>query len=93
MDNVNQRQLVSCARRRVRSQQLPDHEPEQSWGGLGNGQPCALCNRPITGSQIEYEIETATGAIGFFRFHAACSLAWRQACARRAVEPRSREPA
>jgi hypothetical protein len=42
-------------------------------GGRGTGEPCAVCDETITGSETEYEV---TGTVMIVRVHVACYHAW-----------------
>jgi hypothetical protein len=60
---------------------LPSAVPSLLWGGLGQGDACALCSQPIQRNEMQYEIEVKMerGA-QCFRFHLPCHLAWWAEC-------------
>ena len=55
----------------------PD-EPDECWGGLGNGWTCDGCGRPITSSELEIEADFDEGTTTL-HFHVSCFLAWHRA--------------
>jgi hypothetical protein len=63
------------AKDRMRSGELPTQNPSMSYAGKGSSVPCALCDAPILGSEIEYELVFAgpdAPARKVLRFHCAC---------------------
>jgi hypothetical protein len=42
-------------------------------GGVGTGQPCAVCDEIITSAETEYEV---AGPVIIVRVHVACYQAW-----------------
>jgi hypothetical protein len=55
----------------------PYHRPQRTWAGYGSGTHCDLCHRVIGPSQIEYEVELATGcAPRVLRLHRQCFQDW-----------------
>jgi hypothetical protein len=69
-----QSDVARCAitRGRIRNALLP-RGPVRVWGGRGTGQPCALCDKPIEPTQVEYELEVRTrGSVQSYRFHVEC---------------------
>jgi hypothetical protein len=42
-------------------------------GGTGTGEPCAICDKSITGGETEYEV---AGPVMIVRVHVACYHAW-----------------
>jgi hypothetical protein len=49
--------LRQKARAAVQSGKLPSCRPDRTWGGPGVGAPCAVCERPVTKQELEFEIE------------------------------------
>ena len=43
----------------IRNGKLPARSPDRTWGGPGVGAPCAVCDKPVTASEMEFEIEFA----------------------------------
>jgi len=71
------------ARERIEQGKLPCAESMRTWEAFGSGLPCALCSRPITPAQIEYEVEcSVAGEAQTFRFHLDCQHAWNIECER-----------
>ncbi len=72
--------LRVSVRQRMAHGRLPVVAPGQVAAGYGSGQLCAVCDRPITSRQAEYEVEDSqTG--GRLRFHAECHGVWQFECA------------
>jgi hypothetical protein len=70
--------LLYKARKKLQSGALPD-EPELRLTVFpGFDEPCALCDLPISSSDLEYDVEVQqkTGH-RTFRFHVLCRAAWR----------------
>lgn len=58
---------------------LPDHSPERLWGGLGSGDPCAVCGNVVDKADVELELQfTSDGvsAAANYLVHAKCFAAW-----------------
>jgi hypothetical protein len=72
---MDEQTLRREARNRIRSGKLPAEEPTRTWAGPGAGGPCALCDRPITKADTEFELEF-TGRTDY-RFHALCHALWQ----------------
>lgn len=50
------------------------------WGGRGTGQVCSLCDRPITDSEPEMELEyEGSEGLSIVRFHLQCQTVWDEA--------------
>jgi hypothetical protein len=43
------------------------------WAGYGIGHRCDYCGRPITATDVEFEVELASAV---YRFHPPCQSAW-----------------
>lgn len=70
--------LGPVARERIKKGHLPRVEVLRLWGGRGTGQLCALCDKPITPDEIEYEVECCLDrSARTFWFHIACQRAWQ----------------
>lgn len=77
------RKLVVDAIERGR---LPPTLPRKTWGGLGDGHACAVCDKPITAEQIETEFEAGGVA---YHLHIQCFASWELlATGARIAEPR-----
>lgn len=68
-------------RRLIEEGVLPVMVPKHIDGGYGSGQLCVGCERPITGTQVEYEIEDHRNGRRL-RFHLGCHVVWQIECAR-----------
>jgi hypothetical protein len=73
--------LREQARNAIRKGHMPLRHPDRTWGGPGAGEPCAVCERPITKDQLELEIQFAraggaTPRMDKFHLHIRCFAAW-----------------
>jgi hypothetical protein len=69
--------LQKRARERIEQGLLPREKPTRLWGGHGSGLPCSLCDRPISDSEPEMELEYETaGRMPTVRFHLRCQSSW-----------------
>ena len=74
----------SVLRDRVRQllhmNRIPRRPSDRTWGGPGVGVLCAVCERPVTNSDFEMEIQFAyDGAarrLDKFHLHVRCFAAW-----------------
>jgi len=73
------RELIALATARLRAGQVSCGEPQQQFGGTGEGVPCAICEVEISAREIE--IEAVYPELGERHFHVACMNALRAACA------------
>jgi hypothetical protein len=66
------------ARERIQSGRLPRTESIRAWAGPGIGQPCVVCDEPITDRETEFELQFPEGRTGLrgYRFHRFCQAAW-----------------
>lgn len=67
------------ARESIKSGKLPDRTPTRTWGGPGVGAECAVCDRPVSQSEMEFEIEfeqDGGGGLDKFHVHIRCFAAW-----------------
>ncbi len=73
-DNAQLRSMVTA---RLASGVLrPVKKSEHSWAGYGSGLPCAVCDVPIGGAEVEYEVENGLGSSALV--HLLCFTAWKQ---------------
>ena len=75
------------AREAMKTGRLPDHRPERVWGGLGSGEPCAVCGEAVDKNDVELELQFASDPVAAatsYHVHAKCFGAWE-------VERRSRD--
>jgi hypothetical protein len=68
---------------------LPVMVPKQIAAGYGSGHFCVGCEKPITDTQVEYEIEDCRNGRSL-RFHLGCHVVWQIECAR--ASPTSSNP-
>lgn len=66
-------ELRLLTRDKLRRGELPREKCQVTWFGPGIGQPCDLCRRPISRTEIECECEQSGPAL---RFHQACFAVW-----------------
>ena len=68
------------ARSGILAGRIPGHRPERTWGGLGVGAPCAVCEQPVRPDELEFEIEFAhdgdNPGLDKFHVHLRCFAAW-----------------
>jgi hypothetical protein len=59
---------------------LPSRHPDRMWAGRGAGKRCAVCGVPVTGDEVEYELEYARDgddpAPDMYHIHVRCLPAW-----------------
>jgi hypothetical protein len=67
--------LVQLARERIADHSLPRTGKFRTWGGQGNGNPCALCREIIPPDLVEIIVEPDNGHADIV-FHARCHAAW-----------------
>ncbi|HTT01499.1 MAG TPA: hypothetical protein VMG11_05360 [Steroidobacteraceae bacterium] len=69
--------LRTRARERIQEGKLPRTKPVRTWGGLGTGLPCDLCELPIQSNEPEFELQLDVSAPGdAVRFHRECHAIW-----------------
>ena len=76
-------EIERAAREKIREKitngLLPLLEPNRTWGGPGEGLSCAVCERPISKDQVEFEVhftQEGQAAPEVRRFHLDCFAAW-----------------
>jgi hypothetical protein len=73
-------ELRAKARAAVESGKLPGRRADRTWGGPGVGAECAVCERPVTKDQMEFEIQFARDGdnpgLDKFHVHVRCFAAW-----------------
>jgi hypothetical protein len=75
----NDNELRAKARKRFGEGKLPRAKAVRTWGGLGSGLPCALCEQPIGTTEPEFELQFDTAATPGIRFHRQCHSIWESA--------------
>jgi len=87
--------LRAHARRALQVGRLPiGGVPGHTWGGPGHGQPCALCHRAVTDTDVEFDVIESQAADDY-HFHVRCFMAWdaeRRDMPRNAVSSRQLRP-
>jgi hypothetical protein len=72
--------LRAQAREAVKSGKLPARNPDRTWGGPGIGAPCAVCGKPVTKEEVEFQLEFAhdgtTPDLDKYHLHLRCLAAW-----------------
>lgn len=63
------------ARERIGKGSLPRAKAARTWGGLGSGLVCDLCDSAILATEPEFELQFELGAAAI-RFHRRCHAAW-----------------
>ncbi|MDB6156350.1 MAG: hypothetical protein JWO04_56 [Gammaproteobacteria bacterium] len=70
-------QILTLARERIRSGQLPSSLPSNIWAGHGSGHRCAVCDQVISSAERQYEFAVPTlGGHSNYRLHFSCHQAW-----------------
>ena len=44
-------------REAIRAGKLPNRRPERTWGGRGDGAPCAICDELVQQDEVEFELD------------------------------------
>jgi hypothetical protein len=72
--------LREQARAAVQNGKLPTRRPDRTWGGPSVGAECAVCTRPVTRDELEFEIQFehdgANPGLDKFHVHIRCFAAW-----------------
>jgi len=72
--------LREQARAGIQSGKLPSRTPDRTWGGPGVGAECSVCGRPVTKTELEFEIQFARDGdnpgLDKFHVHIRCFAAW-----------------
>jgi hypothetical protein len=73
-------QLRAKVSQHLSEQKLPSRAPDRIWGGPGVGAPCAVCEQPVTRSEMEFEVEFARDGsaphFDVFHVHLRCFAVW-----------------
>jgi hypothetical protein len=76
----NEAEIRQLAREALHKQRLPRERPDRTWGGPGIGVPCAVCQKPVSRDELEYEIQFsrdgADPSLDRFHLHLRCFAAW-----------------
>ena len=78
MSTTEDHDLRRRVRAKLQADGLPRTDPVRTWAGPGTGQPCVVCDEPITSAQTEYELQFGPdGTDGYgLRFHRGCQAVW-----------------
>jgi len=72
--------LREKAREVIQTGKLPNRRPDRTWGGLGAGADCIICNAPLKPDEVEFEIEFARNGnnpgLDQYHVHLRCFAAW-----------------
>jgi hypothetical protein len=76
--------LREKARAAVQSGKLPARRPDRTWGGLGVGALCTICELPVRSDELELEFERETQfehdggspRLDYLHVHIRCFAAW-----------------
>ena len=69
--------LRARARERIREGRLPRLKAARTWGGLGSGHLCDLCDTAILPTQPEFEVQPDLAVPSeVARFHRCCHTIW-----------------
>ena len=72
--------LREKARAAVQNGKIPARRPDRTWGGPGVGAECSVCEKPVTKSELEFEIQFAHDGdhpgLDKFHVHIRCFAAW-----------------
>lgn len=72
--------LRTRARERMRQGRLPRAKAARTWGGLGSGLACDLCDAAILSSEPEFELQLDLSMPSeSVRFHRQCHTIWSEA--------------
>ena len=76
----NEAELRKVAREVLRAGKLPRQKPDHTWGGPGVGAPCAVCEKPVTRDELEYEVQFAhdgaSPGLDKYHLHLRCFAVW-----------------
>jgi hypothetical protein len=76
----NEAELRKVAREVLRAGKLPRREPDRTWGGPGVGALCAVCEKPVTRDELEYEVQFAhdgeSPGLDKYHLHLRCFAVW-----------------
>lgn len=58
---------------------LPVTVPQQIYAGYGSNRTCAACDKPITNTQVEYDVNDERSGEPL-NFHMGCHVLWQIEC-------------
>ena len=77
---MDEKTLREKAFKTIQDGKLPNRQPDRTWGGPGVGAQCAVCERPVTADELEFEIQFARDGnnpgLDKFHVHIRCFAAW-----------------
>jgi hypothetical protein len=68
--------LTSIIGAKVVAGTLPRMNVQKVWAGLGKGLPCSACDRSISRTEVEHEVDVPDGSR--LRFHRTCLMVWQK---------------
>jgi hypothetical protein len=77
LSGKSDQELRAKARQRIGAGKLPRAKAARTWGGLGTGLVCTLCDEPILSTEPEFELQFDTSSSAPpIRFHRQCHSVW-----------------
>jgi hypothetical protein len=71
--------LRTRVRELIRTGWLPSMKTGEIAAGYGSGHICAVCSKPITSDQVEYDVEDRRNS-GQLHLHLGCHAVWELEC-------------
>lgn len=72
--------LREHARQALEQNKMPNRQPDRMWGGAGVGLPCTICDKPVSKSEMELEVEFSMDGgmpqVAVYHVHVRCFSAW-----------------
>jgi hypothetical protein len=72
--------LREKARAAIQNGKIPARRPDRTWGGPGVGATCAICEKPWTKAELDFEIQFERDgdnpSLDKFHVHIRCFAAW-----------------
>jgi hypothetical protein len=74
--------LREKVRQKLQEEKLPSRPPDRLWGGPGVNAPCAVCDQPVSKSEMEFEVQfkqdgkAPSPAFDVFHAHTRCYAVW-----------------
>jgi hypothetical protein len=75
---VNEFTIRDRIRAMLKTGEIPREDGSRTWAGYGEGAPCAACSKPVSGSELEYEVDLVSG--GTLNLHLKCHSLWQLEC-------------
>ena len=71
---MNRAEIQRRIQERLASGELPLGHPEQTWGGLGTSQTCAICDEVIGSGSSEIEAQGADKKLRYYHLDCYAAL-------------------